>query len=137
MNLRTVLHVDIKFNCTGCGTHIVIDEAGAGLSVQCPRCGQALTVPPARADVVIDASSAIQQAVAEIESGLFDDDKKLDEYFRKQSPAVLAASFGKKHAKAFLDGKINGKELLDSGFKLSPKDFSDLSDKFKSLGITK
>jgi len=39
--------MDIAFNCTSCGTHIVIDEAGAGMSVQCPRCGQSLTVPRA------------------------------------------------------------------------------------------
>jgi SPP1 gp7 family putative phage head morphogenesis protein len=37
--------VDIKFNCTACGTHIAIDEAGAGLSVQCPTCGASLIVP--------------------------------------------------------------------------------------------
>ncbi len=37
--------MDITFNCTSCGTHIVIDEAGAGMSVQCPKCGQSLTVP--------------------------------------------------------------------------------------------
>jgi hypothetical protein len=63
--------------------------------------------------------------------------KQADAYFKDQSPDVLAASFGKAPARAFLDGNINGKELLDSGFKLSPKDFADLSAKFKSLGITK
>jgi SPP1 gp7 family putative phage head morphogenesis protein len=36
---------DIKFNCAGCGTHIVIDEAGAGMSVPCPNCGASLNVP--------------------------------------------------------------------------------------------
>jgi len=39
--------MDISFNCTSCGTHIVIDEAGAGMSVQCPKCNQCLTVPTA------------------------------------------------------------------------------------------
>jgi predicted Zn finger-like uncharacterized protein len=39
--------MDITFNCTNCGTHIVIDEAGAGMSVQCPKCSKSLTVPPA------------------------------------------------------------------------------------------
>jgi len=37
--------MDIKFNCAGCGTHIVIDEAGAGMAVQCPKCGASLNVP--------------------------------------------------------------------------------------------
>jgi len=39
--------MDITFGCTGCGQHIVIDKEGAGLSVQCPKCGQLLTVPTA------------------------------------------------------------------------------------------
>jgi hypothetical protein len=39
--------MDITFNCSNCGTHIVIDEAGAGMSVECPKCNKPLTVPPA------------------------------------------------------------------------------------------
>ena len=41
--------MDISFNCSSCGTHILIDEAGAGMSVQCPKCNQSLTVPTASA----------------------------------------------------------------------------------------
>jgi predicted Zn finger-like uncharacterized protein len=41
--------MDISFNCSSCGTHILIDEAGAGMSVQCPKCNQSLTVPTANA----------------------------------------------------------------------------------------
>jgi len=37
--------MDIKFDCVSCGTHIVIDEAGAEMSVDCPKCGQTQTVP--------------------------------------------------------------------------------------------
>src|SRR5437667_7567781 len=37
--------MDITFNCEKCGQHIVIDEAGAGLEVQCPNCSQPLAVP--------------------------------------------------------------------------------------------
>jgi Holliday junction resolvasome RuvABC ATP-dependent DNA helicase subunit len=37
--------MDITFNCDQCGQNIVIDEAGAGLATECPRCGQPLTVP--------------------------------------------------------------------------------------------
>lgn len=37
--------MDITFNCTGCGQRVVVDEAGAGRQVQCPKCGQTLTVP--------------------------------------------------------------------------------------------
>ena len=37
--------MDITFNCDKCGQQIVIDEAGAGLGVECPKCGQPLEVP--------------------------------------------------------------------------------------------
>ncbi len=37
--------MDISFNCNNCGQHILIDAAGAGLSVKCPKCNNALVVP--------------------------------------------------------------------------------------------
>ena len=46
--------MDINFDCEKCGQNIVIDEAGAGLSIQCPKCNANLTVP------TVDSSSPIQ-----------------------------------------------------------------------------
>ena len=37
--------MDIPFDCPGCGQHLVIDEAGAGLVIQCPKCGRDVSVP--------------------------------------------------------------------------------------------
>lgn len=37
--------MDVTFSCINCGQRIEVDEAGAGLEVQCPQCGQSLTVP--------------------------------------------------------------------------------------------
>lgn len=37
--------MDIEFKCNKCGQHVVIEEAGAGLTVPCPKCGQSLAVP--------------------------------------------------------------------------------------------
>jgi Alpha-aminoadipate carrier protein LysW-like, globular domain len=37
--------IDITFNCDKCGQQIVIDEAGAGQLVDCPKCGTPLEVP--------------------------------------------------------------------------------------------
>jgi len=37
--------MDIKFECRVCGQHIVIDEGGAGLTVQCPNCNGNCVVP--------------------------------------------------------------------------------------------
>lgn len=37
--------MDITFNCGWCGQQIVVDEAGAGLATDCPKCSQPITVP--------------------------------------------------------------------------------------------
>ena len=36
---------DIVFDCPYCGHNLVIDYRGAGLQIQCARCGQAVSVP--------------------------------------------------------------------------------------------
>jgi len=36
---------DVYFNCSNCSQHMVIDESGAGSTVQCPGCGISLVVP--------------------------------------------------------------------------------------------
>ena len=37
--------MDIRFSCPKCEHHMVIDEAGAGMIVQCPQCGADARVP--------------------------------------------------------------------------------------------
>jgi hypothetical protein len=37
--------MDIFFNCQACGQHMVIDEAGAGIVIQCPKCLGDVGVP--------------------------------------------------------------------------------------------
>ena len=37
--------MDITFSCEKCGQNIVVDEAGAGITVDCPRCGRPVYVP--------------------------------------------------------------------------------------------
>jgi hypothetical protein len=37
--------MDIRFACDNCGQHLVIDEAAAGLTIQCSACDANLTVP--------------------------------------------------------------------------------------------
>src|SRR5712671_2685364 len=37
--------MDIRFACPHCTQHIAIDEAGAGLQIECPDCRAPLTVP--------------------------------------------------------------------------------------------
>jgi hypothetical protein len=37
--------MDITFDCNKCGQHIAIDEAGAGITIDCPGCGKPVYVP--------------------------------------------------------------------------------------------
>jgi len=37
--------MDIKFACGKCGQHLVIDHAGAGITIDCPGCDKAVCVP--------------------------------------------------------------------------------------------
>jgi hypothetical protein len=37
--------MDIRFACPNCDQHIAIDEAGAGLQIECPGCQSQVTVP--------------------------------------------------------------------------------------------
>lgn len=40
---------DIKFSCSGCGQHISCDAVWSGRELQCPACGQTISVPQAPA----------------------------------------------------------------------------------------
>jgi hypothetical protein len=48
--------MDISFYCYRCGQNIVVDGAGAGIAVQCPKCQTELVVPGAQA-----SQSPVQQ----------------------------------------------------------------------------
>lgn len=37
--------MDISFDCDKCGKHLVVDEAGAGITIDCPGCGKPVYVP--------------------------------------------------------------------------------------------
>ncbi|HUJ08825.1 MAG TPA: restriction endonuclease [Verrucomicrobiae bacterium] len=39
--------MDIEFSCSHCGQSLVIDEAGAGTSIDCPKCAKPVYVPSA------------------------------------------------------------------------------------------
>jgi DNA-directed RNA polymerase subunit RPC12/RpoP len=58
---------DIKFNCPQCGTHLAVDAAGAGMTVACPNCGQAIIVPSA----LLPRLSAIQNSSVRIKQWLW------------------------------------------------------------------
>ncbi len=45
--------MDITFDCNKCGQHIAIDEAGAGMVVNCPSCEASLKVPNQSSSLVV------------------------------------------------------------------------------------
>jgi DNA-directed RNA polymerase subunit RPC12/RpoP len=53
--------MDIAFNCDKCGQHVVIDESGAGMTVQCPSCSSDLIVPPVESPAVADENIQVKE----------------------------------------------------------------------------
>lgn len=114
--------MDIKFNCVCCGTHIVIDEAGAGMSVQCPNCGASLNVPKAYSvcwpDCPQNIYEQIQRSVLEgIEKGetMRELTKRVQNEFTgvdKKRAGIIAQTLSKA-----VSGAAHFKELKDAGYR--------------------
>ncbi|MDB6024483.1 MAG: hypothetical protein JWM68_706 [Verrucomicrobiales bacterium] len=51
--------MDIVFNCTNktCAQELAVDEAGAGTEIECPTCGETLTVPEPTPENTIEAEA--------------------------------------------------------------------------------
>jgi DNA-directed RNA polymerase subunit RPC12/RpoP len=56
--------MDITFSCEKCGQNIVVDEAGAGITVDCPRCGRPVYVPSMAPSTKTDPPVRIETASA-------------------------------------------------------------------------
>jgi len=37
--------MDIVFNCPNCDQELAVDQSGAGTEIECPSCGEAITIP--------------------------------------------------------------------------------------------
>lgn len=37
--------MDIVFNCPNCDQELAVDQAGAGSQIECPACGETITIP--------------------------------------------------------------------------------------------
>ncbi|MEI6083893.1 MAG: UvrD-helicase domain-containing protein [Verrucomicrobiota bacterium] len=65
--------MDIHFHCEKCQQRLVVEEAGAGVQVQCPNCGQQLTVPvskpasPQAADFLEQLNPSQREAVTTLD----------------------------------------------------------------------
>ena len=49
---------DIQFNCPKCGHNLVVDAAGAGMSVPCPECNEPLVIPGPEEQAAAPADNA-------------------------------------------------------------------------------
>ena len=125
------LRMDIAFNCDKCGQHIVIDAAGAGMTVPCPSCNENLIVPTKRKAVkkpamTVNMAGPIQSLAKEIDAGLLEDDQKLDASLKARSRKAMEAVFGKAASDAFHRGELSGRDLLKSGKPLSLDEFEEI-----------
>ena len=122
--------MDITFNCDSCGQHIVVDETGAGASVNCPKCGKSLSVPATTASNTNPGStpappvqSAVTPAVALTKSPATD--TKLEPIplsASNETPIVLKQTFidllraDYDRALASFDNEV--KDLIQTGHEL-------------------
>jgi hypothetical protein len=96
--------MDITFKCDACGQDILIDEAGAGLTVQCPNCGQSLIVPKATT-----AKSILAVAPTPIDPAF------LYTLFRGRGPSkvtqIIGAQYFYRTREQTVDGPFNKLEM--------------------------
>jgi ribosomal protein S27E len=50
--------MDIVFNCPNCEQELAVDQAGAGSQIDCPACGQSITIPAGGGKVTTGALPA-------------------------------------------------------------------------------
>jgi DNA-directed RNA polymerase subunit RPC12/RpoP len=43
--------MDIVFDCPNCSQELAVDSSGAGTDIECPSCGEMITIPPASTKV--------------------------------------------------------------------------------------
>jgi DNA-directed RNA polymerase subunit RPC12/RpoP len=54
--------MDISFKCPNCNQELEVDASGAGSSIQCPACSNAITVPSAEGIAVVAAPAPTAEA---------------------------------------------------------------------------
>jgi len=51
---------DIQFECKWCTGNLVVDEAGSGMTLDCPHCGKSITVPQKVAASITTAEKPVE-----------------------------------------------------------------------------
>jgi DNA-directed RNA polymerase subunit RPC12/RpoP len=55
--------MDIVFNCPNCEQELAVDQSGAGSEIECPSCGETITIPAAPGKVTTSSIPAAPPAV--------------------------------------------------------------------------
>lgn len=58
--------MDIVFNCPNCDQELAVDQAGAGSQIECPSCGETITIPSVPGKVTTGSIPAAPAAVSAI-----------------------------------------------------------------------
>ena len=56
--------MDIIFNCPNCDQELAVDQAGAGTQIECPSCGETITIPAGSGKVTTGSLPASPPATA-------------------------------------------------------------------------
>ena len=56
--------MDLIFKCTNCDQELSVDPSGAGTQIECPSCGQTITIPAAEPEPVRAISAMSTSAAA-------------------------------------------------------------------------
>jgi hypothetical protein len=56
--------MDIVFNCPNCDQELAVDQSGAGSQIECPSCGETITIPAASGKVTTGSLPATAATAA-------------------------------------------------------------------------
>lgn len=58
--------MDIVFNCPNCEQELAVDQSGAGSQIDCPACGENITIPPSPGKITTGSLPAPPAAASAI-----------------------------------------------------------------------
>ena len=58
--------MDIVFNCPNCTQELAVDQSGAGTQIECPACGETITIPAASGKVTTGSLPVTPQHAASV-----------------------------------------------------------------------
>lgn len=90
--------MDLIFKCSNCDQELSVDPSGAGSQIECPSCGQTITIPAAEPQPVRPISAMATSAAAKEEKHFAVPDRSTptEVLVKKMTPKEVAAKDGEK-----------------------------------------